>query len=421
MRSEDHILSHPWLSDLSGQRICILTFGCTYNEGDSSRLQTLLSSVGSIIVSDFEDADIVILNTCVVVEKTELKMIRLLRDLTSRGKTVFVTGCLPAARPDILIEFEGVNVLLPEEIHVMSEDVMPMVTDGIAVVQIGSGCLGSCTYCITRYARGRIQSIPEDQVLSQIAHAAAQGAGEIRLTGQDLSAYGCEKGFPSLPSLLRKISSLPGHFRVRLGMMNPATLIPISTKVAEYMQNPHFFAFLHIPVQSGSDRIISKMGREYTLSEYYELVRIFRETIPGITIATDLISGFPGETDEDFRASCELLEELRPGMVHVTRYSYRPGSTIGRKDELPDRIRKDRSRELIKIGYSILGEEKQKIIGSLCKVLVTEKIRPGTVFGRTEAYCGVVIHEDLPIGTECVVEMTGEKIHYLTGRLISCN
>lgn len=408
-----------WAVALSGQKICIQTFGCTYNEGDSSRLREIFGSAGGILVGSHEEADIVILNTCIVIEKTERKMIRLLRGLENEGKEVWVTGCLPSARGDILLEFPSVRVLLPEAIHAVSGCSPSFATGPVAVVQVGSGCLGHCSYCITRLARGRIRSIPGEEILTRIRSAVTGGAVEIRLTGQDLSAYGCDQGKPSLPSLLRQISQIRGDFRVRLGMMNPATLAPIVHEVADALRDEHLFSFVHLPVQSGSDSVLHRMGREYSVSGYLDLVRILRETVPGISISTDLIAGFTGESDEDFRATCDLLRVLRPEGVNVTRYSYRPGSTVSRNFELPDRIRKDRSRELIRIGYQILKEQKQTMVSLIYPVVITERLRAGSVMGRTYGYTGVVIYEDLPIGKRFMVEITGDRVHYLVGDVIN--
>jgi MiaB/RimO family radical SAM methylthiotransferase len=416
-------LVSPFLSlvhFLSEKKVCILTYGCTYNEGDSSRFSAIISKVGGIITNDIEDAEIIILNSCIVVEKTERRMIKLLHTLTDEGREVIVTGCLPSARPDILNEFPSVRVVAPEELYIASQGVLPHMSGPIAVVQIGSGCMGACTYCITRLARGRIRSIPEDIILSQIREAVRGGAVEIRLTGQDLSAYGCDNmNGPRLPSLMRNISQIPGIFRVRLGMMNPATLIPIADEVADILGDGHFFSFVHLPVQSGSDTILSLMGREYTRSDYLKLVQIFRIKNPGIVIATDIIAGFTGESEADFHSTCSLIQMIRPGMVNVTRYSYRPGSTASRENELPDRKKKDRSRELIRVGYTILKEEKRKMVGKICPVLITEQIRPGTVMGRTATYVGVVIHSDISPGCQYLVEITDERIHYLIGQVIS--
>ncbi len=405
-----------WVQALSGKRICILTFGCTYNEGDSNRLRNILAHEDSVFTQDPQDADVVILNTCIVIEKTERKMIRLIREL--EGKEIWVSGCLPAARSAVLEEFPAVHVLPPESIHAIDLD--PGMTSGgpVAVVQIGSGCLGHCTYCITRHARGRIRSIPQDEILSQIRSAVLGGAVEVRLTGQDLSAYGCDLGKPSLAALLREIEKIPGNYYVRLGMMNPATLLPIIHDVADALNTDHIFSFIHLPVQSGSDSVLQRMGREYSSSAYLELIETIRKNVPGISIATDVIAGFVAESEEEFRQTISLLTILKPDALNITRYSYRPGSTASRSGELPDRIRKDRSRELIRIGHSILKEKKKALVGMSKPVIITEKLRPGTVMGRTRSYTGVVIGEDLPVGSTYLVEFTGERTHYLLGRVV---
>ncbi|HWQ67426.1 MAG TPA: tRNA (N(6)-L-threonylcarbamoyladenosine(37)-C(2))-methylthiotransferase [Methanospirillum sp.] len=406
-----------WITDLSGRNVCILTFGCTYNEGDSTRLRSILSANRCTLFEDPERADAIIINSCIVIEKTERKMIRLLHDLS--GREVFVTGCLPTARRAILDEFPSVRVIPPDEIHALSFSNCSDTRGPIKVVQIGSGCLGSCTYCLTRIARGRIRSIPPEVILSEIRAAVTSGAVEIRLTGQDLSAYGCDNGSPGLPSLLRQIGSIPGFFRVRLGMMNPATFGPIAQEMSDIMQNEHYFSFLHLPVQSGSDSVLARMGREYSCAGFLEIVKIMREHVPFLSIATDFIAGFPGETPFEFQATMDLLDKIRPEAVNVTRYSYRPDSLISREGELPDRIRKDRSRELIQIGYAILKEQKQMMIGRIEEVLITEQIRPDTVMGRTRGYVGVVIDGSIPLGARVMVEIVGERTHYLTGRICS--
>lgn len=416
-KKSEEPLFPSWVHALSGQTVCILTFGCTYNEGDSDRLRDLLARAGCQLVANPDEAEVVILNTCIVIEKTERKMVRFMREL--EGKELWITGCLPSARADILNDFPDVRVITPEEVHECTQGAGYVSSGPVAVVQIGSGCLGHCSYCITRNARGHIRSIPQEEILTQIRDAATGGAVEIRLTGQDLSAYGCDLGEPALPSILRDIGKVPGNFYVRLGMMNPATLGPIIRKLADGLSNDRIFSFVHLPVQSGSDRVLSLMGREYSVSEYLEMVRILRETVPDVTIATDIIAGFADESDEEFRASCDLLSQLRPDALNITRYSYRPGSTITRTGELPDRIRKDRSRELIRIGYSILKEQKQKMIGRTAEVVVTERLRSGTVMGRTRSYTGVIIPENLLIGSRYMVEFTNERTHYLIGRVVT--
>ncbi len=415
----DSPLSH-WVQELSGQTVSILTFGCTYNEGDSDRLRHILTDVGCCLTGSPAEADIVILNTCIVIEKTERKMLRLMREIGENR--LWITGCLPSARPDILNEFPSARVLFPDEIHAVSRTLSSLLSGHIAVVQVGPGCLGECSYCITRLARGRIMSIPKMEIISQIRNAVDAGATEIRLTGQDLSAYGRDMGYSALPSLMHDISMIPGSFRVRLGMMNPATLLPIAREVGEAMRSEKFFSFLHLPIQSGSDEVLVRMKRGYKVQEYWDLLSIIREIVPSLSLATDLIAGFADETEEEFRKTLELVSALRMDALNITRYSYRPGSTVSRIGELPDRIRKDRSRELIRIGYAILKEKKQSLIGKSLEVLITEEGRPGSVMGRTENYTGVVIEEVLPIGGRYLVEITGERTHYLIGtRIAPCD
>lgn len=402
-----------WVQELSGLSVCILTYGCTYNEGDTDRLRQILTSAGCSIESTPKDADAVILNSCIVIDKTERKMVRLMRELAE--KPLWVTGCLPAARPDILSAFPDVRVILPDDMYGVDASYNPSSTGGIAVVQIGPGCLGECSYCITRLARGRIRSVPEDDILSQISHAVKNGACEIRLCGQDISAYGWDHGGSALPSLLHGIRRIPGSFKVRLGMMNPATLAPIAGRVADELGDDKFFSFVHLPIQSGSDAVLARMKRGYTVSEYMHVISTMRESLPHISIATDIIAGFGDESDEEFWESIYLLQTLAPDMVNVTRYSFRPGSSASQVGELPDRVRKERSRELVRVGYSILKERKAALIGTVMEVLITENLRPGSVMGRTGNYLGVVIPEVLPVGSSHLVKITGERTHYLIG------
>jgi tRNA A37 methylthiotransferase MiaB len=410
---------HSWAGSLKGRNVCILTFGCTYNEGDSARIRGILTGSGSQLVSSPQDADVVIVNSCIVIEKTERRMIRLLQDLGKMGREVWITGCLPAARESLLDAFPDVRVLLPGEVGRAPDHLLSSPCGPVAVVQTGSGCLGACRFCITRLARGRIHSIPREDILKEIERAVAGGAVEIRLTGQDLSAYGYDWGSPCLPDLLTCIGGLEGDFFVRLGMMNPATLAPVAGDVAKALQNDHFFSFVHLPAQSGADSVLSLMNRGYTAEQFFTLADQFRKIDPGMAIATDMIVGFPGEGDAEFRESVRFLSRLGPDMVNVTRYSYRPGSTASRTGEMPDRIKKDRSRELIRTAYQILKTRRQALIGKKVEIIITEKIRDGSVMGRNQTYTGVVVPESLPVGERCTVEITGNRIHYLLGRSVS--
>lgn len=417
LSEDERDTSDSWVKALSGQRVCIRTFGCAYNDGDSSRLATILESNGCTIVTDPEDADAIILNTCIVIETTERKMVKEMQSYD--GRQIYVTGCLPPARPELCQNGRVTGVINPDSIHRLSTGISPVYTDAVHVIQVGPGCTGSCRYCITRVARGYMRSIPEESIIQSIRYASDSGVVEIRLAGQDLSSYGHDTPGFSLVTLMGGVPHLGETCRIRTGMMNPATLLPIAEEVALAMRDGPFFHFLHLPVQSGSDRVLGMMGRGYTVHEVLEIVDLFRSVIPGITIATDFITGFPGETEADHLASVWLLERMRPGMVNVTRYSWRPGTGMGREGELPERIRKDRSRQLIRISYAAMRASNEKTIGSIEKVVVTEALRAGSVMARTGSYGGVVIQGGYPPGAQLYCRITGCTPHYRIGEPVN--
>lgn len=403
-----------WEQALSGRPVYIRTFGCAYNAGDSDLLASVLKNRGSILVSDPMKADAVILNTCIVISSTERKMCR---EITAYpGREVYVTGCLPLGRPALLENLAHVRVIHPDSIHRAAAAIPYSHEGAVSVVQIGPGCAGSCRYCITRCARGTIRSIPPEMIYKRIAESVAGGAVEIRLAGQDLSAYGRDTGDKTLATLLEGVPPLTKPARIRLGMMNPATLRPIARQVAHAMKHGPFFSFLHLPVQSGSDHVLDMMGRGYRVADILQILEIFRSEIPDIRIATDIITGYPGETSGDHLQTRELIRQIAPAMVNVTRYSWRPGTGMTRENELPDRIRKDRSREIIREAYVMLHQRNEQKIGTVMTGVVTERIRSGSVMARSRSYEGIVIQDTIPPGVSCTVQITGCTPHYLIGQ-----
>lgn len=408
---------YPWLEACRDRNVCIEYYGCTYNEGDAALLREVLRVAGSTLLPDATDAEVVILISCVVVDRTERNMLRRIHHLA--GREIWVTGCLPEARPGLISGIPRVRVFSPSEIQECWNEIRIVSPRAVGVVQIGPGCVGSCTYCITRRARGRIKSRDPGDILEHIRVLAEAGTVEIRLTGQDLSAYGLDRGQATLPGLLARINEIPGSFRVRVGMMNPATLLSVAGGVADAIGGDRFFRFVHVPVQSGSDSVLSRMGRGYRTRDAMDMIRLLRSRLPDLTLAIDLICGFPGESEEDHRMNLRLIRDLSPDMVNVTRYSYRPGSGCDRQGELPDRIRKDRSRELVSEAYRLMLEKRLQFVGSEETVMITEHLREGTVMGRTPAYQGVVIRSDLPPGSVCRVRITEARTHYLVGEQLS--
>ncbi|NYT16876.1 MAG: MiaB/RimO family radical SAM methylthiotransferase [Methanomicrobiales archaeon] len=398
--------------DLSGKKVAILTFGCTFNQGDTRILEQILTDLGVIMVSSPDEADAVVVNTCTVVGATERKMLRVLQTL--REKPLYVTGCMAVVQRDEILSVCNPVFLTPPSRAGTCPGSSTARRYDVGIVQLGSGCPGSCTYCITRLARGPLKSYPGNVILEEIRAAVRSGTAEVRLTSQDCSSWGQDTG-ESLPALINRMEKIPGSFRVRLGMMNPATVLPLLDPLSESFGNRNLFRFAHIPVQSGSDRILRKMGRKYTADDVIGIVRAFRRRNPDITIATDIIVGFPGEEEEDVQATLDLLGRMIPAKINITRYSPRPGTPAAALKAPVDRVKKERSRLVQRHAVGIYRQLNRPLIGSSHPVLVTERIKPGTVLTRTDTYTGIVLHQDLKIGSELTARITGDRTYFFVG------
>jgi MiaB-like tRNA modifying enzyme len=431
-------------------KIYIESYGCTLNHGEARNLIKMLGKSGHMRVSLPEEADIIVLFTCTVIRTTELKMLRRVKEFKELDKPVMVSGCMAVVQQqDVLdidksayflppAEINGVHLLLnkikekydlepenPENHedrdqggHGSEECTQDDSIDSI--VPISTGCLGQCTYCITRLARGGLQSYPVEHILDAIRKSLDNGNLEIRLTAQDTGCYGYDND-GTLPELLDKISCLshPGNFRVRVGMMNPDSVGPNLTKLVNSYQHQRIFKFLHIPVQTGDDRLLKDMGRRYSVSDFFKIIDIFRKSFPKITISTDIIIGYPTESDSMFENSIKLIRKLRPNIVNITRFSARPGTMAGDlKNRIPGRVVKARSRSLTKLRFKISKDLNVREVGNTYPVLITERVKPGTVLARNDNYTPIVIKEVLPLGSWQKVAITDSTDTYLIGKRI---
>lgn len=399
------------ITGIWNKRVYIETYGCTYNYGDTGKIRIILESQGCVITPSPDDADCILINTCIVIEKTEREMRK--RIAECRDRDLFVTGCLPKIDPDC-----GGFVIDPDTIHGHFQKTGVHPSGNPAILQVAQGCPGHCTYCITRKARGPLLSHPRDEIVRELEGQVKGGAVEVQLTAQDLSAWGMDLG-ESLAGLLEAIGRVPGSYRVRLGMMNPDTLLPILDAVLDACRNDQIFSFFHIPVQSGSDAVLGQMGRRYCRDDVIEIVTAIRRQFPSARISTDIICGFPGETDEDFLQTIDLLRVIEPEKINITRYSNRPGTPAASRADMPDRFKKDRSRLATMVAGEIFDRIYSGFIGEELDVTVTEVVQEGSVTARDSAYRPVIIGENLPIGTRCRVQITGHRRHYLVGTRIS--
>ncbi|MDR2698781.1 MAG: tRNA (N(6)-L-threonylcarbamoyladenosine(37)-C(2))-methylthiotransferase [Candidatus Methanoplasma sp.] len=408
-------------------RYFVESYGCTMNYGEGGRLSEDMSAMGHEAVPCAESADIVILNTCTVVDTTEKKMIRRMSELRKAGKEVVVTGCMAKVQANrIMIRLPDPLIIPPDRYSEFSAEIEERYGRGgccetgthlTNILPIAQGCLGDCTYCITKLARGRLSSYDPDILVSKFDSIIADGAKEILITAQDTGCYGADIG-TDLPSLLGRMLESDAEFRIRIGMMNPDSLMPIADRLMGIMKDPRVYKFLHIPVQSGSDAVLKRMNRSYSAGDFLGLVEKVRSGCPGLSISTDLMSGFPGETDKDHRMSLGLVEALKADTVNITRFSPRPGTEAALMESVHGRISKDRSAELTETKNRVEYENNRMVVGRVEKALITETGKESTMIARTDNYRPVAVPSRLPVGSFVSVEITGCEPTYLLGRVL---
>lgn len=397
-------------------------------------MQEALAGEGHVLTTSEEEADAHVLVTCTVVEATERKMVRRIRALAAHDKPLVVAGCMAAAQRD------RVRALVPRA-RLLPPRKWPEIVDLLgagtacgdraadieasalgwhdAIVPIAQGCAGRCTYCITRVARGAVTSYGVEGLVAQVRRAVDRGAREIKLTGQDTAAYGRDSG-TSLAELLRALVALPGDFRIRVGMADPLTVLPIVDDLVGAYASEKVFKFLHLPVQSGDDAILEAMRREYNVDDFESIVAAFRRAFPSLTLSSDVIVGFPGETEEQFEATMDLMRRVRPDIVNVTRFSARPGTPAA---SLPDPIVgwqvKNRSRRITSLRFALAREIHQAFVGEEVDVLVTEPGKEGTVLARTPDYRQVVLHEPADLGEFLRARIDAARATDLFGHVVT--
>jgi len=411
-------------------RAYVEAYGCTLNFGESREIEDLLLNRGWELAGSPEDCDLVVLVTCVVIETTERAMLKRIRELVNMPNLV-VTGCMATAcrqkaervAPNAAFVPPGDLAGFSRLIEETERPVVPVdrMRDSYCIVPIATGCLGSCAYCITRLARGRLKSRSVARIVSAVERAAEHGPREIQITAQDTAAYGADIE-TSLPELVDRICQIPLDFRLRIGMMNPRNALPLAEEIGGMYLQPKVFKFLHMPAQSASDKLLEEMERGYTLDDFKKIVAMVRARVPEITISTDLIVGYPGETIEDHKRNLDFLSEMRPDIVNVTRFSARPGTkaAVGQKPVV-GWMAKDRSRELTELRFKVALEKNRSWVGRSVKALSTEKGKGRSTILRTDEYKQVVVPEMLSLGRYYEVHVIGATPTYLTGLRVTCS
>jgi MiaB-like tRNA modifying enzyme len=416
-------------------RVYLKTFGCSSNRAETAALETLLLGGGFEVVNEPASAEAVVINTCTVRRDTELRMMKYMSSLT--GRKIVVTGCMAEAQPaTIAATFPQASIVSPHNLPMVAKalaagqrsvfmdhdpkplDPAPYGRGVRHVVTISRGCLGDCTYCIVRVARGRLTSVRPDKILDSISLAVREGAREVLLSAQDTGVYGMDLG-TDLPALLHSLARFEGSFRVRLGMFNPSSVIPFLQRLIEAFDNEKLYKFAHVPVQSGSDSILNGMGRHYGVDDFRRVITSLRSRHPEITLFTDIIVGFPGESEEDFRATCLLLEEIRSDKTHIARFSPRPRTPASAMRQLPEAVKKKRSIILTEIAMRVQREINSQWIGRAVGATVVDYFAKGGMIARTDQYKTVAIGglERSLIGERVEVSILSATPFFLIGEI----
>ena len=400
-------------------------YGCTANQGETLEMRDHANQLGHELASSSDSAETVVLGTCTVIESTQNKMEKRISELMDQGKKVIVSGCMATADTKILGEkFPEAPLVSPGDVGGLGDLIgrggcKPETLDSplAAILPISSGCLGRCTYCATLRARGRVTSRSVNDIFFKAQYAIDSGSKELLLTSQDNGAFGADSD-SSLELLLGELSHLEGDFRLRVGMLNPMLVSGRSEAMAKAWGDSRVYKFMHLPIQSGSQKILDSMVRDHTLEEFWEVVDVFRKYYPEMMIITDIITGFPGETDADHQDTVDLLNRLSPDLVNVTRFSPRKGTPASRYKRVHGRIVKKRSRELTSLRKELGAKSFKRFVGRQTSILTVENQKKGSTLCRDDNYRPIILKQELPIGEFYDVTITDSKYGFMTAVLV---
>lgn len=448
----------PRIPTRQGKSYHIRTFGCQMNEHDSERIGGLLAADGMIAVDRVEDADVIVLNTCTVRENADNKLygylgaLKAVKESHPRLKIV-VGGCTAQKDGDLLrrraswvdVVFGTHNVHRVVDLLDHAEEWGPVTeildetvdaadfpsylptrraTAHSAWVTIAIGCDNSCTFCIVPVVRGKEISRRFGDIIGEVRSLAADGVSEVTLLGQNVNSYGRDLELngrrPVFAELLRRVGEIAGIRRVRYTSPHPKDF---GEDVARAMaETPSVCEQLHLPLQSGSDRILAAMHRGYNAARFVARLEMARLVIPGLSVSTDIIVGFPGETEKDFAATLEIVAGSRFDQAYTFQYSPRPGT---RAATMPDQVAADVVRErfdrLVALQNQISLEKNLELVGSRREVLVEgpSKKDPSVVTSRTRGNRPLHIVGTHPAGAYLEVEVTRAAPHHLFGEVVS--
>ncbi len=402
----------------------IETYGCTSNKADSYIIANILRNSGYSQV-ELEDAQFLIINTCAVKEQTENKIKERLKNLHEfyrnyKDKFIIIAGCLPHITPNYIdvikkiipsfsaiidldnfreipsifdkIKLGNKNLIFRSEDSIDKSEILinHPVRKITGIIPISEGCLGACTYCCVKQARGKLNCYDPENITKNVEHQLHQGIKQIYFTSQDCSIY--QYNGIQLSDLVKQIVNLDFDFFLRIGMINPSFLIDKIKHLISIYKLPKVYHFLHIPIQSGSNKILMKMKRRYLISDIVSNIDILRKEFKHLTISTDIICGFPGETEYDFYRTINFIKWLKPEILNISKFTPRPGTEAKQMKQIDGKIIKERSKRLSNIFRNSLDHANIKWKGWQGEVLVLhDGSEKSQVFGRNFAYKNILI------------------------------
>ncbi|MBO3841659.1 MAG: tRNA (N(6)-L-threonylcarbamoyladenosine(37)-C(2))-methylthiotransferase [Candidatus Brockarchaeota archaeon] len=424
-----------------GGRIFLLNYGCAVNRAEGEVMAGVLASRGFTLVDSESDADLVLVNTCGVKTPTENKILHRLKTIR-RDKKIVVAGCLPKIiGVNRILEIGNVKgVIGPAAGEVVLKAVQAVLNGGryigleeegfnnllpclrenpvIRKIVISQGCVGACSYCATRFARGRLRSYSIEEIVSAIGRSVGEGVREVWLSSQDNSVYGVDNG-SSIVELLGKVANLEGLFLVRIGMMNPRGVLKHLEGIVEALRSKRFFKFIHIPLQSGSNRVLEDMNRGYSVEDFVRIILRLRREIPRISVETDLIVGYPTESWEDFEKTLDAVRIVEPDFLNISKFYVRPGTPASRLPKLPTNIVAERSRLLSRLALEVKEKRSASWVGWEGLALVDERgVVQGSFIARNMFYKPIVLRQNVKIGSFIRVRVTSRKPNFLVGEVV---
>ena len=430
------------------EKIHILSYGCSNNFHEGEVMAGLLEEAGYTITKEPYNADIIILNLCTV--KGDHQAVKALKNSTKHySAKIIAAGCILESTKNALREIDqSLSLVNTNNIDKIAEVVEAVIEGDIVealeknkttkinlpkirinpiinIVPVGNGCASFCTYCSVKLIKGNIQSYAVQEIVDEVKRSVAEGVKEIYLTGQDTGAYGLDfkkdtgeanstaKSTTELPELLDALTKIQGDFMIRVGMTSPNHVYRHLDKLITVYQHPKIYKFLHIPVQSGSNKVLQDMKRPYTVEQYKYCIAQFKKVFSEITIATDIIVGFPEETEEEFQDTIKLLKETQPDVVNISRFSPRPHTLAAKMKQVATNTAKERSKKITEIAEKISAKRNMLWKGWCGKVLVDDYGKKNTMVARNYAYKQVLLKGNYMLGDEVEVNIEETGIYDL--------